>query len=239
MDDQLKNIDVVILCGGLGKRLRPLINDRPKCLAEINNRPFLDILIDYIASYGFRRVILSLGYMKERIKKHYQAKSMPLEILYSEEEEPVGTGGALSLTKPLIKSRTFLVMNGDSFCPVNFSNFFNFHLLKKALVSIALTKLKQGQNCGKVTLDNDQRIISFQEKAIIKDKNYSSVGIYFMESQIFSLIGKKEKFSLEYDFFPNLLSRKCYGYITEKDLIDIGTPEEYKKAQSLSFNANN
>ncbi len=233
MNRRFNKVDVVILCGGLGKRLRPVIKDRPKVMAKVNGRPFLDILIEYLSGQGFKRLILCIGYMGKAIKYYYRAKSVPLEIVYSEEKKPLGTGGALRAAKSLIGSKTFLVLNGDSFCPVNFSKFFDFHLAKKALFSIALTRLKHGQNCGKVKLDNNQRIVNFKEKAAIKNKEYSSVGIYLLEKRIFTLMGNKRKFSLEYDFFPTLIiSKKCFGYTTRKSLIDIGTPATYRKAQN-------
>ncbi|MEA3369350.1 MAG: sugar phosphate nucleotidyltransferase [Candidatus Ratteibacteria bacterium] len=233
MDNQIQSIDTVILCGGIGRRLRPLVDDRPKSMAEINHRPFLDILLEYIGSYGFKRVILCIGYMGGMIREHFQKKSVPLEMVYSEEKEPLGTGGALKAAKALIRSKTFMVLNGDSFCRIDFSKFIDFHLNKKALVSLALTKVKQGKNCGQASLNTNNRIIGFKEKADLQDRAYSSVGIYLMEGRIFSLMDKKKKFSLEYDFFPGLINQGCYGYITEESLIDIGTPEDYRKAQKF------
>lgn len=232
----MQSIDVVILCGGLGKRLRPVVDGRPKSMADVNRRPFLNVLLQYINSYGFKRAVLCTGYMGGIIREYYQKNSTSLKIVYSEEKEPLGTGGALKKSEPLIKSKTFLVMNGDSFCPIDFSKFIEFHLMQKALVSIALTSVKQGRNSGKVRLDNNNRIASFEEKAELKGRQYSSVGIYLMEKRIFSLMGKREKFSLEYDFFPDLIEHGYYGYITEENLLDIGTPEEYKKAQNFFKN---
>lgn len=236
MIKRVKNVDAVILCGGLGKRLRPIINDRPKALAEVNRRPFIDILINYLASYGFKRFILCTGYMGEKIKLYFDKKLPALNIIYSRENESLGTGGAIKNAAPLIKSNTFLVINGDSFCPIDPLKFINFHLAKKSLVSVALTKLKQsGNNTGKIKLDNNRRITVFAEKAVSGGLNYSSVGIYLMQRKVFSLMDQKKKFSLEYDFFPKLVNRDFYGYATKKKLIDIGTPKEYRRAQKLFF----
>lgn len=231
-----KYIDVVILCGGLGRRLRPVIKDRPKPMAEINHKPFLDIILEHIVSYGFRRSILCIGYMSHFIKGYYKSKLNHMNILFSEEKEPLGTGGALKKAKRLIRSKTFLVLNGDSFCPIDFSKFIDFHLSKGALFSIGLTKIKQSQNCGKIKLNDKQKIISFREKGKLRNKEYCSVGIYLMEKSIFSLMSKRKSFSLEYDFFPTLVGQECYGYRTGATLIDIGTPEIYQKAQSYFRN---
>ena len=90
-----KNIDVVILCGGLGKRFRQIRSDLPKALAAIHQRTFLDILLEQVAHYGFKKAILCIGYKGQMIKDYYCGKTLPLEITYSKEARPLGTGGAL------------------------------------------------------------------------------------------------------------------------------------------------
>jgi len=228
-----EEIDIIILCGGLGKRLRPVISDRPKPMAEINKQPFLDILIEYVTSYGFKRFILCIGYKGSIIKKHYEETSKPLEILFSEEKEPLGTGGAIKKAESLIQSNPFLVMNGDSFCKLNLLDFLNSHIVNKALLSVALIKTRHNQNCGKVILDRNQRIVEFDEKGKSQAESFSSAGSYLMEKEIFSMMGDKKIISLEYDLFPSLLSKACYGYVVNEDLIDIGTPRNYKKAKQV------
>ena len=86
-------IDVVLLCGGFGTRLKTVVHDRPKPMAEINDRPFLDILIDYVSDYGFKRFILCTGHKGDVIRKYYEAKNTQKIFLFSEEKEPLGTGG--------------------------------------------------------------------------------------------------------------------------------------------------
>ena len=230
-----KEIDVLILCGGLGKRLRGVVNDKPKPLADINSRPFLDILIDYVASYGFRRFILCIGYMGDVIKQHYQTRESSLTILFSEEREPLGTGGAIKNAEPLIQSNPFLAMNGDSFCPVDLCAFLDFHTSKGALFSIALVRARETQDYGVIALGESQRIVSFDEKKVwtgpYPSPSFINAGIYLFESHILSLIPSHKNFSLEYDLFPKVIDREFYGYVTSETLIDIGTPERYEKAK--------
>ena len=238
-----KEIDVLILCGGLGKRLRGVVNDKPKPLADINSRPFLDILIDYVASYGFRRFILCIGYMGDVIKQHYQTRESSLTILFSEEREPLGTGGAIKNAEPLIQSNPFLAMNGDSFCPFDLCAFLDFHTSKGALLSIALVRAEETQDYGVIALGESQRIISFDEK---KDRSWSlsqvgaglcpspsfiNAGIYLFDSHILSLMPARKAFSLEYNLFPKVINREFYGYVISETLIDIGTPKRYEKAK--------
>lgn len=225
----MKNIDVVILCGGLGKRLRSMIDDRPKSLAEINGVAFLDILIQYVSSFGLKRFILCSGYMGDTIRKHYQRISGALEIVFSQEKEPLGTGGAIKYAQTLIQSSPFLVLNGDSFCKLDLSDFYKFHQNKKAVLSVALSKPGDDQNSGVAILDCKKRIVKFNEKAKSVKSSRCSAGIYFMEREIFQLMGRSKVFSLEYDLFPALAGKDCYGYYCKNDFIDIGTPQNLKK----------
>ena len=233
MSTNLREIDVVILCGGLGKRLRLVVFDQPKVLAKIGEKTFLDILIDNLLMHGFKNIILSVGYLKEQIKNHFNFdddKKYDYTITFSEEEEPLGTGGALKKAKPLIRSNPFMVMNGDSICKVDLRSFVNFHTEKKALLSMVLVRLKTAQDYGSVTLDESQRITSFNEKIAGRSENVINAGIYLMEKDIFSYMPEQNRFSLEYDLFPKIITSKCYGFLTESEFIDIGTPERYEKA---------
>ena len=234
--DELEKIDVVILCGGLGERLRPVIKEQPKVLANIGGKAFLDILIDNVLQYGFRRIILSVSYLKEQIKNHFTYdydKNCGCKISFSKEEHPLGTGGALKKAKLLIRSNPFMVMNGDSICKVDLRNFVDFHTEKKALLSIVLVRSKTAQDYGSVTLDDSQRITGFNEKIIGGSDNLINAGIYLMEKDIFSYMPKQNRFSLEYELFPKLINNRCYGFLTESEFIDIGTPERYEKAINL------
>ncbi len=232
MSTDLRKTDVVILCGGLGTRLRPVVFDRPKVLARIGGNTFLDILIGELTEQGFKNIILCTGYLKNKIKDHFNHER-DYNIAFSEEEEPLGTGGALKKAGSLIKSDPFMVLNGDSICRINFRDFYDFHVIRKATLSMALVRTKAAQDFGSVVLDGSQKITSFKEKAASRDESLINAGIYLMQKDIFSLMPEEKRFSLEYDFFPNLIEDKCYGFITDSELIDIGTPERYEKAIHL------
>jgi len=226
----MENIDVVILCGGLGKRLRAAVSDRPKAIAQVDGEPFLDILIKYVASFGFKRFVLCIGYMGESIIEHYNKGVASLNIVFSKEKEPQGTGGAIKLAQELIKSDNFLVLNGDSFCKIDFDKFYEFHLSKKAMLSVALAVISDDQSSGIVTLDSSKRMTGFKEKIKPSKENYRSVGIYLMDRKIFKFMDRNAPFSLEVDIFPALVEKDCYGYCCADDFIDIGTPENLAKA---------
>jgi NDP-sugar pyrophosphorylase family protein len=226
-------MDVVVLCGGLGKRIRSITNDRPKPMLEIDNQPFLDILINYVSGSGFRRFILCLGYLGNFIKQHYQDKRNNLEILFSEEKEFLGTGGAIKNAEALIETSPFLVLNGDSFCQVDLRKFIKFHRSKEALVSIAVAKVENGYDYGVITLNGSQRIYKFSEKFKSNKNNFINAGVYLFQKESLLLMPANKKFSLERDFFPKLVDKEFYGYIIQGTFIDIGTPERYKNAKKL------
>ena len=229
-----KDIDVVILCGGLGTRLRKIINDRPKPMAEINKRPFLDVLIDYVSSYGFTRFILCTGYKGDVIRKHYESRNLPLTFLFSEERESLGTAGAIKNAESHIKNHVFLAMNGDSFCNINIRKFIYFHILKNAFASIALVLKELSTDCGTVKLNDTSRITGFHEKIEPMANSFVNAGMYLFNKEVLSLIPANRSYSLEYDLFPAIISIKnVYGFNTNQQLIDIGTPEKYELAKKI------
>lgn len=231
---KLEDLDALILCGGLGRRLRAIVADRPKSMACISNKPFLDILVGRLSAQGIRRVILCIGYKGEVIKNYFGAKKSKLEIAYSQETEPLGTGGALKKAGHLIKSRGFFAMNGDTIGDVDLEKFYSFHKEKKSLLSIVLTRADNREDCGFVSINNSFRITAFNEKSNKLRFGLVSSGIYFMQKSIFKLMPKEESFSLEQDFFPCIIGNsRCFGFVTDSGFIDIGTPQRYRHAQRV------
>ncbi|MFH1440819.1 MAG: nucleotidyltransferase family protein [Candidatus Omnitrophota bacterium] len=233
MSNPFKDIDVFILCGGLGKRLRKLNLNAPKPMAKIGGRPFLDMIIDYMADFGFRRFILGLGYKGEDIKKYYSTKpGQSLKIIFSQEKSPLGTGGAVKKAKKMIKSRHFLVLNGDSFYQFNPLDFLSFHKRKKSLVTILLKRLcGDAKDYGTVKIDKLSNIISFQEKNEKAKNGLINSGVYLFNNKVFDLMPRKRSFSLEHELFPELYGRGLFGYVGSGYFIDIGTPERFFKAR--------
>lgn len=229
----LNKIDVLILCGGLGKRLREATGETPKVLAMIDRRPFLDILLEYLYHQGFRRVILCAGYKAAAIAHYYHDRNNDLAIEFSNEYEPLGTGGAIRHARRLIKSSPFFVLNGDSFCPIDFKEFFDFYLSKKALASAAISRAADQSDFGTITIDENQKIVNFKEKTDQPHSKYVNAGAYCFRKDIFRFMPQRQYFSLENDFFPRLGGKKFYGFITPKRFIDIGTPKRYQKAKQF------
>jgi len=229
----VKGTDVIILSGGLGTRLREVVSDRPKPMAEINGHPFLDILLKYIAGFGFRRFILCAGHLSDNIREYYKNQKINYNIIFSHEHSQLGTGGAIKNAESLILNSPFLVMNGDSFCPIDLLQFIDFHLRKEALSSMVVVEAQNVGDCGMITLDNFYKVIQFEEKKRIDKRAYINAGIYLFEKDVLSIIPPDTKYSLEYDLFPRLVGSKFFGFITKEKFIDIGTPERLEYARSF------
>jgi NDP-sugar pyrophosphorylase family protein len=230
-------IDVAILCGGKGTRLQAAVSDRPKPMAEVRGRPFLDHLIDYVASFDLARFILCTGYMSDFIEDYYRREPRPgLDIVVSREEEPLGTGGALKQAL-LCRSRTesVLVLNGDTFCHLDYRAFLDFHTDHSGLISIAVTASVQ-EDQGVIALGPSGRVLSFSEKSRQGGDLYASAGVYLMQREVLALMPPGQAFSLEYDVFPSAAQRGgCYGFVSGDGFLDIGTPERYHHARTEGF----
>ena len=227
------DIDVIILCGGLGTRLGALAQGIPKPMVDVNDRPFLDILIGHVASFGYKRFILCTGHMSEVVEAHYRNKTDGLAYVISKETEPLGTAGAFKHSERWIKSGFVLGMNGDSFCGANMKDFLDFHLGKKGQASIVLTSLEDSRDYGAITLNADQEIVQFNEKhSAGQGSGLVNAGIYLIDRKIIAQIPPGKKLSLEYDVFPTLVNKGFFGFATNHRLFEIGTPERLEIAKN-------
>ena len=233
MSDQ-RVVDAVILAGGLGKRLRSMVDDRPKPMATIRGRPFLDILIDDLTRQGLRRFILCVGHRGDQIVAHLRSRA-DAEFVFSEESVPLGTGGAIRHAAHLIHSDPFLALNGDSLCRIDYERFVAFHHERNAAASIAVAATRGRSDGGTVELADDSRIVRFREKAsaVSAASAYMNAGIYLLRRDLPASWSQSDPFSLEHDIFPQLVSGKnCHGFVVDAEVVDIGTPERYVEAQS-------
>jgi NDP-sugar pyrophosphorylase family protein len=227
----MENTDVLILCGGFGKRLRQAVSDRPKPMAKVNQRPFLDIVINHFRNFGLKRFILCTGYMSDCIEDYYQnRKDKDISLFISYEQSPLGTAGAIANARELIITDPFFVTNGDSFCDVDIDKMADFHSDKNSSATVAVTDVDTS-DCGKVKMDKNQKIIDFNEKNPAVKFGYVNTGIYLFSKTILSALPENKKYSLEYDVFPKL--QNCHGYVTHSRIYDIGTPQKLADAEKM------
>jgi NDP-sugar pyrophosphorylase family protein len=226
-------LDVVILCGGLGTRLQSVLKDKPKPMADFNDRPFLDLLIEYVGRFGFQRFILCSGHKGDFLKEHFEKKNDGRTYVISQESSPLGTAGAIKHAESLINGDIFLAMNGDSFCEIDLISFINFHHSKNALASVALAPMENTSDFGGVTLGENDGIISFDEKTNTPSPGWVNAGIYIFNKTVLDRIPADKKVSLEQELFPELAGKGLFGFTTQSRLLDIGTPERLERARQL------
>ncbi|HNV85630.1 MAG TPA: sugar phosphate nucleotidyltransferase [Candidatus Omnitrophota bacterium] len=225
-----QDVDLIILCGGIGKRLKPVTDKIPKPMVTIGQSPFLEILINSIAPYGFEKFILATGYKGEIIEQYFQ-KRKGLSLHFSREKTALGTAGAVKNCEPFLKNPFFLVLNGDSFCPVDYHSLLEFHEQNKVLATAVVTPDDRSRtDAGSIKIGLDRQILSFCEK---EPGNYLNAGIYVFTRRILEQIPSGRSFSFEKDLFPSLSPDEFYAYVNPEKLYDIGTPERLKEFQKI------
>ena len=230
----MKELTAVILAGGLGTRLKSVVADRPKVLATVGGRPFLAYLFDHLCSFNISHVVLCTGYLGEQVEATFGQRYKTLELTYSQEPEPLGTGGALRYALPHCRSNPVLVLNGDSFCRADLSLYYAWY--QKQSIStgaLLLTNVADVQRYGQVQLRPDGQISSFVEKGVNKGAGWINAGIYLLDQALITTIPEHRAVSIEKEIFPAWLSQGLYGFQSYGDFIDIGLPETYSLAVSF------
>lgn len=231
----LSSITAVVLAGGLGTRLRSVVNDRPKVLAEIRGQPFLTYLLDQLASAGVRNVVLCTGYLGEQVRATFGDTYDNIRLIYSQESAPLGTAGALRLALPLFKSDSVLVMNGDSYCDVEVRPFRDWHFQREAHASMVLVEVADVGQFGSVEVDPLGKVMGFKEKNMTRRAGWINAGVYMVAVSLVESIPKVGAVSLERTMFPAWIHHGLYGYRSEGKFLDIGTPEKFALAEQFFF----
>lgn len=224
--------DTILLVGGRGSRIASLYPDIPKPLIEVQGRPFLEWLLLWLQHSGVRRVILAVGYRQEKIRTHFEKWAVSvqgLELVDSEEREPLGTGGATVNASRFVKTSESLVLNGDSICLVGIRDFVSKHRVAGLPVGMVCAEVTDVARFGVVDC-YDKKVISFIEKGGCSGPGLINGGIYCIKTSILkSMIN--EKSSLEMDLLPAWVNQNLiYGHVTACPFLDIGTPESLKTA---------
>jgi len=220
----------IILAGGFGTRLQPVVQDVPKSMATVSGRPFLSYLLDFLLRYGVGKSVLAVGYKHRVIMDYYGDRYQAMELAYSVEEEPLGTGGAIRQALPVVETAEALVLNGDTYFAVNLDALYHWHRERTARVTIALKQMVQYDRYGSIETDSDGRIRRFTEKEY-RETGYINGGVYLLDRQYFLEQPLPEAFSFEHDFMERRYEHAgFYGFPGEAFFIDIGIPADYKKA---------
>ena len=250
-------MQAILLCGGMGTRLRSVVSDRPKPMADICGKPFLQYLLEMLRDKGITEVIFALGYMGEMIEEYFQdGSAFGLKIAYSYEEEPLGTGGAIRNALPKILEEEVLALNADTYFPMDYQGLLRFHQENDGDFSLATRAVPDISRYGAVRRDAAGRILAWNEKlgdggqqlgegskqpiegnaqqaASASPKSLSGEingGIYVMKKSLIAEIPEGKQ-SLEQDCIPKWLSegKRIFGLPFHGYFMDIGIPEDYRQ----------
>jgi D-glycero-alpha-D-manno-heptose 1-phosphate guanylyltransferase len=230
----MHDVKAVLLVGGMGTRLRAVVPSAPKPLAAVGDRPFLELLIRQLRFQGVRHLVMSTGYLADQIEKQFgDGRELDVAIEYSREPRALGTAGAVKFAQSYLRGAAdFLVMNGDSFMEVDFGQLLRFHRAHDAVVSLAVRRVENAQRYGTVRVDAGNRVRGFAEKAGVEAPGLVNAGVYVFNRAVVDCIPNGPA-SLEKDVFPSLLERGVYALEEQGMFIDIGTPEDYARAQEI------
>lgn len=224
----------LVLAGGLGSRLRPVVGNLPKVLAPIAGQPFLSYLLAYLRGQGIADILLSTGYGAEHVSDYCRDGSRwGVRVRYSREAEPLGTGGAIKRAEGLITSDPCLVLNGDSLVRADLARLLAAHAERQARITMALVEVPDKARFGSVLQADGGAIAAFREKGD-QGSGLINAGIYVIDRAVLDAIPVGYNVSVERDVFPSFVGKGLYGLVVDAPFIDIGTPEAYAAAQTIA-----
>ena len=225
-------MEAIVLAGGLGTRLRTVVADLPKPMAPVRGKPFLEHLLGWMEGGGVDRAVLSVGYRWEVVRDHFGDRSGGVELSYCVEEEPLGTGGAVAKAIAQTEERTVLVVNGDTFFPVDLRALRDLQGSRGEGATLALKWMTDFDRYGTVSLDGEG-IEAFREKARCPGGLVNG-GVYAMERDFLRGRGLPERFSLERDVLEREAGGgRLFGAVFDVPFLDIGIPEDYARAEEF------
>lgn len=222
-------MEAIVLAGGMGTRLRPVVAEIPKPMAPVCGRPFLAYILGQLQSHGVQRTVLATGYRHEVVTDYFGTSYGDMALAYSVELEPLGTGGGIRKGLELCSAENVVIVNGDTFFAVDLAAMLAFHRRSCADITVALKELVDFDRYGAVQLEGESISAFNEKKACIK--GYINGGIYIVRKGLFAELELPERFSFEVDLLGKFLhSLKIIGFKSNGYFIDIGIPEDYERA---------
>lgn len=228
-------MQVVLLVGGEGTRLRPLTCKTVKAMVPILNRPFLEHLVHYLAQHGIDDIIVTLCYLPDTIERYFgDGRRFGVKLTYVVEESPLGTAGAVKNAERYLND-TFFVLNGDIFTDLDLRGMLTFHRQRQSKATIALTPVDDPSAYGVVETGSGGRVRRFVEKPKREEAttNLINAGTYILERDVLEDMPRNTHFMFEHNVFPTLLGKDSpvYSYPSDAYWMDIGTPQKYCQVQ--------
>lgn len=224
----------MVLAAGLGTRLRPLTDLISKPMAPIVNKPVMEHIIELLRENDFTEIVCNLHWYPEAIKDYFgDGSKWGVKITYSYESELLGTAGGVKKVEAFFENKAFLILSGDALTDINLKELFAFHKEKGGICTLALTEVEDPSQYGVVILDNNNRIMGFQEKPLMGEEKskLANSGIYVFEPDIFRYIPSGSFYDFGRDLYPGLLEKNIpyYGYKHSRYWNDVGSFEEYQQ----------
>lgn len=224
-------VTVAILAGGLGTRLRSVVSDMPKVLAPVLGRPFLYYILNSLVCIAPRRIVILTGYLGNIIEHEIGCEFAGIPVVYSRENTPLGTAGAIRAALGFIETDFLLLLNGDSYCTIDYLQFLDSYQRSNAAMSMALTWTDDTSRFGSVERHAEGRISRFLEKHAVCGTGWINAGVYLLHRLLIQSIPKSRNLSLEHDCIPEWIKKtEVVGFPCPGALLDIGTPESYEAA---------
>ncbi len=222
--------EAIVLAGGRGTRLQSVIPGQQKVVAQVAGFPFIERVIEQIEVAGIRRIILAVGYASDQVKQAVSNFEFPgVDIVFSEETEPLGTGGAVRNCLPLVSEDNVLILNGDSLVKFPLIEFLNFHHVKTADLSMLLCNVADISRFGEVILGDDEQILGLREKQGLSVRGWINAGIYAVKKSLIASM-PVGSYSFETDVLSDLTNILAFGLRVDAPFLDIGTPVDFSKA---------
>ncbi|MGE5514957.1 MAG: sugar phosphate nucleotidyltransferase [Bacteroidota bacterium] len=227
-------IDVVILAGGLGSRLRPVLADRPKVLAPVGGTPFLAHLLDWLTRSNPARVVLCLGHLGSMVVDWLAAQPpRPFPVVPVIEPQPMGTAGALRFARSHLHSDPVLVLNGDTILDADIGALLALHRSAGPQATLLCAPVTDTSRYGSVVTDGEGRVVAFMEKSGASGPGLVSAGALLLSGTVLDAIAAGEQKSIEHDVLPHLGHIRTMVHTGK--FLDFGTPESFSQAQASEF----
>jgi D-glycero-alpha-D-manno-heptose 1-phosphate guanylyltransferase len=222
-------MEAIILAGGFGTRLRHVVPDLPKPMAPVAGRPFLEILLSFLARENFHRVVLSLGYMADKVVEYFGDSFDGMELVFEIEDTPLGTGGALRRAMMHCIGDHVFVFNGDTYLDLAVKEV-ESHWHKHRVPIIVACQVSDAARYGRLSVGHG-RVSGFAEKGM-SGPGLINAGCYVLPVDIFKDFFPEASFSLEKDFLEKAVAEQRFDvFVANGRFIDIGLPEDYARAQ--------
>ncbi len=221
-------MEIIILAGGLGTRLRSEVNDVPKPMAPVGEKPFLAVILNHLSKFRITRIVISIGYLGHQISSYFGGSYKGIEIVYSTESEPLGTGGAIKKALAYLTEEQAVVVNGDTFIDLDFDKMFDKYLHDKPKMMMVLKSVDDCGRYGAVKMGTHNNVEEFERNR--SGVGLINAGVYVVRTDIYDKNIPGVKFSFEEFVEMNLSELQVPAYISEGYFIDMGIPSDYKVA---------